>query len=129
MNAPKRGLLVSFVGAFFLTGGRITRGEWLTRVAAAALFSAAFGSLAANAIGETGSDLFSLVFIWAAIALATQRLHDIGRSGHALLFALVPVIGPIWVVVQLLRRGVEHPNRYGADPASRSDYLTVNIAE
>lgn len=116
------------MGAFFLMRGRITRSEWLTRVTASALFCAAFGNFAA-AVGEIASDIFSLLFIWSAIALSTQRLHDIGRAGSALLVAAVPVIGPIWVVVQLFRRGVDHPNRFGADPASRSDYLTVNIAE
>jgi uncharacterized membrane protein YhaH (DUF805 family) len=129
MEYSQKMSFVSFLTAFFLAGGRITRMEWLTRVAVAALFCAAFGSLAAAVIGDTGSNLFSLLFIWSAIALAAQRLHDVGRAGSSLLVAVVPVVGPIWVLVQLLRRGVDHPNRYGADPASRSDYLTVNIAE
>ncbi|WP_206954522.1 DUF805 domain-containing protein [Trinickia acidisoli] len=115
--------------AFLLTRGRITRSEWLTRVAIAALVCAAFGDLAGNAFADVGSGPFALLFIWSAIALATQRLHDIGRRGSALVFAIVPVIGPIWVVVQLLKRGAEHSNRFGADPASRADYLKVNIAE
>jgi hypothetical protein len=29
----------------------------------------------------------------------------------------------------MLRRGVDHENRFGPDPATRSDYLKVNIAE
>ena len=33
------------------------------------------------------------------------------------------------LLVQLLKRGVNHPNRFGVDPASRGDYLAVNIAE
>jgi uncharacterized membrane protein YhaH (DUF805 family) len=120
---------ITLFAAFFLPRGRITRSEWLTRVVIAALVCAAFGSLAGASFGETGSGIFALVFIWIAVALATQRLHDIGRSGGALVVAIVPVIGPLWVLVQLLKRGVDHSNRFGADPASRVDYLVVDTAK
>jgi uncharacterized membrane protein YhaH (DUF805 family) len=122
-------LLTTLAPAFFTSRGRITRSEWLTRIVIAALVCAAFGSLAAAWFGETGSALFALVFLWSALALATQRLHDIGRGGWSLLIAVVPVFGPIWVLIHLLRRGVEHENRFGPDPASRSDYLKVDISE
>jgi uncharacterized membrane protein YhaH (DUF805 family) len=121
--------LIRFYSVFFLPRGRITRSEWLTRLVVAALVCAAFGSLAGGAFGETGSGLFALLFVWSALALAVQRLHNTGRRGSALFAAIVPVIGPLWVLVQLLKRGVDHPNRFGADPASRADYLQVNIAE
>jgi uncharacterized membrane protein YhaH (DUF805 family) len=120
---------IPFFPAFFLPHGRITRSAWLTRVIIAALVCAAFGSLAEGFFGATGSGCFALLFIWVAIALATQRLHDIGRSGRALFAAVVPVLGPLWVLVQLLKRGADHPNRFGADPSSRADYLQVNIAK
>ena len=122
-------LLTTLTTAFFLSRGRITRSEWLTRVVIAALVCAAFGSLTGSWFGETGTALFAVVFLWSAGALSTQRLHDIGRSGWSLLTAIVPVFGPIWVLIQMLRRGVDHENRFGPDPATRSDYLKVNIAE
>ena len=122
-------LLITLVSAFFLTRGRITRSEWLTRIVIAAFVCAAFGSLAGSWFGETGTAFFAIVFLWSAAALSTQRLHDIGRCGWSLLTAIVPVFGPIWVLIQMLRRGVDHENRFGPDPATRSDYLTVNIAE
>ncbi|MPW21908.1 DUF805 domain-containing protein [Paraburkholderia sp. CNPSo 3157] len=115
--------------AFLLPHGRITRSEWLTRIAIAAFVCAAFGSLAGAAFGEVGSGCFALLFIWIAIALATQRLHDVGRPGGALVVTIVPVIGPLWVLGQLLKRGVDHSNRFGADPASRVDYLLVDTAK
>jgi uncharacterized membrane protein YhaH (DUF805 family) len=122
-------LLTTIAPAFFLSRGRITRSEWLTRIIIAALVCAAFGSLAGSWFGETGAALFAIVFLWSAVALSTQRLHDIGRGGWSLLIAIVPVVGPIWVLIHLLRRGVDHENRFGADPATRSDYFKVNIAE
>ena len=115
--------------SFLLLRGRVTRIEWLTRLAIAALVCAAFGSLAGLSFGAVGSGLFALLFIWISIALAAQRLHDVGRRGSALFVAIVPVIGPLWVLTQLLKRGVDHANRFGDDPASRADYLQVNIAK
>jgi uncharacterized membrane protein YhaH (DUF805 family) len=43
--------------------------------------------------------------------------------------ALVPVIGPVWLFIELgLLRGTPHENQYGLDPlAIDSDYLSVNI--
>jgi uncharacterized membrane protein YhaH (DUF805 family) len=122
-------LFIPLFAAFLLPRGRITRSEWLARVAIAALVCAAFGSLAGASFGEAGSGCFALLFIWIAIALATQRLHDVGRTGGALVLAIIPVIGPLWVLGQLLKRGVDHSNRFGGDPASRVDYLFVDIAK
>lgn len=122
-------LLTTLASAFFLSRGRITRSEWLTRIVIAALVCAAFGSLAGSGFGEMGTGLFAIVFLWSAGALCAQRLHDIGRCGWSLLTAIVPVFGPIWLLIQMLRRGVDHENRFGPDPATRSDYLKVNIAE
>lgn len=121
--------VIPLFAVFFSPRGRITRSEWLMRVAIAALVCAAFGSLAGASFGAAGSGCFALLFGWIAVALASQRLHDIGRPASALVVAIVPVIGPLWVFVQLLKRGADHPNRFGADPASRADYLLVDIAK
>jgi uncharacterized membrane protein YhaH (DUF805 family) len=121
--------LTTFVPAFFSGRGRITRSEWLTRIIIAALVCGAFGSLAGSWLGETGSSIFAIVFLWSAIALSMQRLHDTGRSGGSLLITIIPVFGPIWVLIHLLRRGVDHENRFGPAPATRADYLKVNIGE
>ena len=66
-------------------------------------------------------------FFWAVAALATRRLRDRGRRPAWLLLLLVPIVGPLWALVELgLRRGTPGENRYGQDPLeSRGDYLTV----
>jgi len=93
-----------------------------------ALLCAAFGSLAGRFSGDLGPDALALVYLGSAITQSVRRLHDVGRSGWVFLFVLVPVIGPIWLIVQLCKRGVAHENRFGADPTSRSDYFKVDIA-
>ena len=57
----------------------------------------------------------------------TKRLHDRGRSAWWLIVLLIPVLGPLWLAIELaLRRGTPGENQYGADPLERHyDYLTV----
>jgi hypothetical protein len=63
---------------------------------------------------------------WIA-ALAAKRLHDRDRSAWWLLFALIPIVGPLWLAITLaLRAGTPGDNRFGADPRMRdADYLVV----
>jgi uncharacterized membrane protein YhaH (DUF805 family) len=114
--------------SYTLRFGRISRGIWLGRIAGLALFCTAFGMLAEWAFGSAGAAAFAFVFVWSASALSAQRLHDRGRSAWWLFLLLAPVIGPIWLTWQLLRRGDAAANAYGDNPAVRSDYLQVDIA-
>ncbi|GGC61661.1 DUF805 domain-containing protein [Undibacterium terreum] len=115
--------------ALFVSGdGRIARGTMFYRLIILAALCAAFGTLGGELAGNYGSAAFAVIFVWCACALFLQRLHDIGRSGWALLFLLIPVLGPLWLITQLLKRGVEGSNRYGKDPMARSGYLTVDIS-
>lgn len=119
----------TLVKRFFLRHGRISRGSWLFRLTAMALFCTAFGMLLQSTVGDRGAVVASVIFLWSAGTVSIQRLHDISQTGWVLLALLIPVLGPIWLLVQLLRRGVEGKNRYGPDPAARADYLQVNIAK
>jgi uncharacterized membrane protein YhaH (DUF805 family) len=113
---------------FFGFRGRVTRSEWFARILGMALLCVAFGNLAGRLLGDIGSGAFALVYLACAIAQSTRRLHDVDRSGLAMLLVLIPVFGPVWLLIQLCKRGVAHENRFGADPASRSDYFKVDIA-
>lgn len=47
------------------------------------------------------------------------RLHDRALRGWALAAAAVPVLGALWLVIELaLRGGTRGDNRYGPDPRS-----------
>lgn len=48
-----------------------------------------------------GFMVFSLLIAWVAIAIGAKRCHDRGRTGWFLLAQLIPVVGPIWVLVEL----------------------------
>src|SRR5262249_33476991 len=117
---PARQLLFSF-------DGRIPRyGFWLAPVYAAALvYIVVTGDvpilLTAHAATRTPlfalSALIYLAIAWADLAMLAKRWHDRGKSGWMSLILLVPVVGLVWVFVELGGlRGTPGPNQYGEDP-------------
>ena len=62
------------------------------------------------------SSLYSLAVLLPSIGVGIRRLHDIGKSGWWLLICLVPLAGPIWLLVLLATNGVVGENQYGSDP-------------
>jgi uncharacterized membrane protein YhaH (DUF805 family) len=62
------------------------------------------------------SSLYSLAVLLPTIGVGIRRLHDIGKSGWWLLISLVPLAGPIWLLVLLATNGVVGENQYGPDP-------------
>ena len=105
--------------------GRARRSEYWYFV----LFNAIFGiswAIMAGFFGALGganhltieilAELFTLVTLLPAIAVAVRRLHDTGRSGWWCLLQLVPVVGTIVVLVFLVEDGQPGENLYGPNP-------------
>ncbi len=64
---------------------------------------------------------FIIVLIWAGLAVSVKRWHDRDKSGWWVLIGLIPVIGPIWVLVECgFLTGTAGQNRFGADPLAGS---------
>ena len=58
-----------------------------------------------------------LIFLLPTWALYSKRLHDRGKSVKWMFLFLVPVIGWLWLLVELgFLRGTAGQNQYGADP-------------
>ena len=72
-------------------------------------------SIGLSESGLLGS-LVGLVFLIPLISMGVRRLHDIDRSGWWMLIALLPLIGPIVLIVFFVTNGTDGPNRFGADP-------------
>lgn len=62
------------------------------------------------------SAIWHLAVFLPTLAVSVRRLHDTDRSGWWLLLWLVPVIGWIVMLVFLVSRGTQGPNRFGPDP-------------
>ncbi len=43
----------------------------------------------------------ALLLSWVVLAVSVKRCHDRGRSGWFMLALLIPVVGAIWVMVEL----------------------------
>ena len=76
-----------------------------------------------SAIGLSGQNgygiltgLYTLAMIFPLIALAVRRLHDTGRSGWWILIGLVPLIGPIVLIVFYVTDSQPGSNQYGPNP-------------
>lgn len=58
-----------------------------------------------------------LITIWPSLAIYAKRWHDRDKSGWWTLIGLVPIIGGLWMLIELgFLRGTEGPNRFGPDP-------------
>jgi uncharacterized membrane protein YhaH (DUF805 family) len=64
-----------------------------------------------------------LAMIWPQLAVAAQRLHDIGASGWWQLLNAVPVVNVVLFLVLLLAPGQDYDNRFGPRPSATAARL------
>lgn len=71
-----------------------------------------------------------LAGVWINFSSTIQRYHDRGKSGFWSLILLIPIIGPIWVVIECgFCSGEDGSNQWGPPPGSgRSSALAEEIA-
>lgn len=63
------------------------------------------------------STIVMLISVYLAICLYAKRWHDRDKSGWWTLIGLVPIIGGIWLLIELgILEGTRGANRFGADP-------------
>lgn len=58
----------------------------------------------------------ALATIVPTLAVAVRRLHDLNKSGWNYFFVLIPLVGPIILLVWFFTEGDRFPNQYGPDP-------------
>ncbi|MGC5004507.1 DUF805 domain-containing protein [Streptomyces sp. NBC_00353] len=62
--------------------------------------------------------IYYLAVLLPSLGVLVRRLHDTGRSGWWVLFAAIPLAGPITLLVFLVSEGERSDNAYGPDPKS-----------
>jgi uncharacterized membrane protein YhaH (DUF805 family) len=60
--------------------------------------------------------VYILVLFIPTLAVTIRRLHDVGKSAWALFLNLIPIVGPIWFLVDLSLDGDSGDNKYGPNP-------------
>jgi uncharacterized membrane protein YhaH (DUF805 family) len=75
-------------------------------------------SIVESLIGLSGviSGLYSLAVLIPSLAVFIRRLHDTNRSGWWFWIALVPLVGPIVLLVLLTQDSQPESNQYGDNP-------------
>jgi len=112
---------------FFDFRGRSTRAEFwyfhLFLLMCLFLFVALVQVVEATGPDETIKKIFSfsslilyIVILIPQTALWFRRLHDSGESGFWLLVSIVPLIGPLLLLVSALKDSELGDNKYGPNP-------------
>lgn len=100
--------------------GRSSRAEYWYFVLFNFIFSIVI-SIISSVIGDSAGILgwlYTLALIIPGIAVSARRLHDIGKSGWMQLIVLIPLIGWIWFIVLVAKKGDPADNKYGSAVSS-----------
>lgn len=98
--------------------GRARRKEYWMFLLINLLVSIAIGVVDAVVFGAQSwlSVIYSLAVILPGLAVTARRLHDTDRSGWWILIAVIPLIGPIVLLVFTVQDSKPGDNAYGANP-------------
>lgn len=104
--------------------GRASRSEWwyfsLINIGINILMQIIFSFLIHNGITVMLLlellRIFNLVMLIPSIAVTIRRLHDINKNIRSLLLLLIPLVGPIWLLVLMAKDSDPGQNQYGANP-------------
>ncbi len=70
------------------------------------------------------STVVALGCLIPSLAVAVRRLHDIGKSGWYYLFALIPLVGSIILIIWFAKDSQPGDNAYGPNPKAVGPFDT-----
>ncbi|MGH6866863.1 MAG: DUF805 domain-containing protein [Methyloceanibacter sp.] len=108
---------------FYLSAqGRVNRKQWwlwlflpvLVVSLILSLIDAGMDTFNAEAGLGLLSGIWALIVLIPSILVHIKRFHDRDKSGWWVLIALIPIIGAIWLIIELgFLAGTPESNRYG----------------
>ncbi|MGU7769251.1 DUF805 domain-containing protein [Burkholderia sp. MR1-5-21] len=111
----------------FFFNGRIGRLEWWIYTVITGVISLLVDAMTRDAGDDAPIWLvlsvlaIAVLAVWTCLAVGVKRLHDIDKSGWWLLLYLVPIVGPIALLVMHgFLAGTPHANRFG-EPLKKGD--------
>lgn len=109
------------------TAGRLNRtGFWLRHCSLVPLLLA-MAVATEQAFGAPVDVLVALLLVLLLVSIWGRRLHDRARSAWWLLLVVIPVLGPVLLIVECGLRGTsaDAPRRFGPTGRESHDYLSV----
>lgn len=101
----------------------------LSSVIGVASYSRSSGAAAAGSlIGSGLMMVYSLATMIPGLAVTCRRLHDVGKAGTYILFALIPFVGSILLLVWECQDSMPGPNQYGPYPKAEASYWSGGAA-
>ncbi|MEU6231053.1 DUF805 domain-containing protein [Streptomyces sp. NPDC047042] len=96
--------------------GRARRKEyWMFALFVGIIFAVLLGiGFAAHALWIVS--VAYLAILLPALGVTVRRLHDTGRSGWWIFFGIIPLVGPITLLVFYCLDGDQGENKYGPNP-------------
>jgi uncharacterized membrane protein YhaH (DUF805 family) len=70
--------------------------------------------------------LYVLATLIPGLAVTVRRLHDIGKSGWWYFISLIPLVGPIWLIVLLCTDSENGLNKWGNNPKGTGNDHAIN---
>jgi len=58
----------------------------------------------------------ALIHLIPGLAVSVRRLHDVGKSGWMYFIVLIPLVGPIWLLVLMFTDSADGENKWGPNP-------------
>jgi uncharacterized membrane protein YhaH (DUF805 family) len=116
---------MDFKQFYFSAQGRVNRKQWwlwlVLPVTVISIILALVDVATGNYDPQNGigvfSGIFALLAIIPSIIVYIKRFHDRDKSGWWVLIALIPIIGAIWILIELgFLAGTPGPNRFGPPP-------------
>lgn len=107
--------------------GRVGRQDWWLKYVLVFVVISVVATVLDASLGLTDpeqgvgpiSAIAILVMIYPIIIVNIKRYHDRNKSGWWIFIALIPIVGPIWQLIELgFLRGTTGQNRFGADPVA-----------
>lgn len=86
-----------------------------------------FGDLSVFISVSFGFTILFFIFclIWVDLANSVKRWHDRDKSGWWILISIIPIVGPIWALIECgFLPGTYGNNRFGPSPKAKKQKLT-----
>lgn len=75
-------------------------------------------------IGYSYTLIIYPLLYWALYCTAAKRLHDRNKTSWLLALTIIPILGPLWLFIQLgFRKGSPERNKYGLPQGHNEDYF------